>query len=117
MSWEALPICFDEKNLLQCYSRDFYGQGQGYCHYNYLCRLDKDAKVLDECFKETVRTVYDWRSKFVHDMKIPPIRETSMLSDFYNNKSVIIELTTKELKPIFERMLKRYFDQFQKKTS
>jgi hypothetical protein len=34
MSWEALPICFDEKKFLECYSRDYFGQGQGYCHYN-----------------------------------------------------------------------------------
>jgi hypothetical protein len=38
------------------------------------------------------------------------------LSTYYDHKEIIVELTTSELKPIFERMLKRYFDQFQKNT-
>ena len=113
-SWEALPICYNEQNFLDCYGRDYFGQGQGYCRYNYLCRLDKDQKLLNDCFVQTVKTIYDWRSKFVHDMRIPPIRETAILGDFYDDRMIMVELTTKELKPVFERMLKRYFDQFQK---
>jgi hypothetical protein len=115
-SWEALPICFDKNDFLQCYSIDFYGHGKGYCRYNYICKLDKDEKILDEYFRKTVKTIYDWRSKFVHNMKIPPISETAMRGDVYKNKSVIVELTTKELKPIFEKMIIRYFDGFPKKA-
>ncbi|MCW4005250.1 MAG: hypothetical protein NWF04_01425 [Candidatus Bathyarchaeota archaeon] len=113
-TYKVLPICFNEERFLECYSRDIYGRGKGYCNYNHLCKLGKDSKILNDCFVQTVKTIYDWRSKFVHNMKIPPIRETSMVSDSYDNKLVLVELTTKSLKPVFERMIKRYFDQFQK---
>jgi hypothetical protein len=116
-TWEALPICFDKKEHWKCYSRNPYGQGLGYCHYNYFCNLYKDEELLDKCFDKTVKTLYDWRSEFVHNAKIPPINETAIHGGIYKKKSIIVELTTKELKPVFEKMLKRYFDQHQKINS
>jgi len=114
MQWEALPICFNKEEYWKCYSKDIYGHGQGYCHYNYYCALDTDEILLDNCFTKIVKTVYDWRSGFVHEAQIPPITETTMLSDVYDDKLIIVELTTTELKPVFEKMVKRYFDQYQK---
>jgi hypothetical protein len=116
-AWEALPICFDAEKFLECYSTDYQGHGQGYCYFNYNCKLDNDIEILDQCFRKTVRTIYEWRSNFVHNMELPPIKETAVNSTYYDDKMILIELTTQELKPIFERMLKRYFDQFQKKIN
>jgi len=113
MTWEALPICFNEKEYWKCYGRDFYGRGTGYCRYNYNCQLSSNKELLDKCFSKIVKTLYDWRSEFVHNARIPPIRETAMLGGIYKEKPIIVELTTTELKPVFERMLKRYFDQHQ----
>jgi hypothetical protein len=114
-AWEALPICFVAEKFLECYSTDYQGHGQGYCYFNINCKLDNDVEVLDQCFSKTIKTIYEWRSNFVHNMTIPPIKETAMNSTYYDDKMILVELTTSELKPIFERMLKRYFDQFQKK--
>jgi len=116
-TWEALPICFDEKHYWKCYNREPYGRGRGlgYCHHNYYCPLIRDENMLEECFRETIKTIYDWRSKFVHGERLPPISEVAMIGDVYKKKSVIVELTTTKLKPIFEKMLKRFFDQYQKK--
>jgi len=111
----ALPVCFDEEHYWKCYSRDPYGRGIGYCHYHHFCPLIRDEKMLNEYFKETLETIYDWRSKFVHEAKLPPIREVASLGTIYEKRSIIVNLTTTKLKPTFERMLKRYFDQFQKK--
>jgi hypothetical protein len=113
-TWEALPICFDEEHYWKCYGRHFYGQGIGYCYQIYDCRLISDQDLLEGYFKKTVKAIYDWRSIFVHEAKLPPIREVAMLGGIYKGKSIIVELTTTKLKPVFERMLKRYFDQHQK---
>lgn len=114
MTWEALPICFDQEHYWKCHNRDFYGHGLGYCRYHH-CPLIEDGKMIEECFRKTVSFVYDWRSKFVHGERLPPILEISMVGDVYEKKQVIIELTTTKLKPLFEKMLKRYFDKYQKK--
>lgn len=111
---EALPICFDEEHYWKCYGRHFYGQGIGYCYQVHECRLISEKDLLEKCFVKTVKTIYDWRSMFVHEAKLPPIREVAMLGEIYKGKSIIVELTTTKLKPVFEKMLKRYFDQHQK---
>jgi hypothetical protein len=113
--WEALPVCFNKEQYWTCYGKDHYHRGTGYCRYNYHCPLYSDEKVLSECFKKTVKTVYDWRSKFAHNAQIPPITETAIHGGVYNGKKTLVELTTTELKPVFERMLKRYFDDYQMK--
>jgi len=71
--------------------------------------------MLDEYFRETIKTIYDWRSKFVHGERLPPISEVALRGDIYKRKPVIIELTTTRLKTVFERMLKKYFDKYQRK--
>lgn len=114
-TWEALPICFDEEQYWKCYSIDSYGHGLGYCRYECYCPVIHDERLLNRCFNKIVKTIYDWRSAFVHKIRIPPIREVATIGDFYENKHMVVELTTTKLKPIFEKMLKRYFDQFQKK--
>lgn len=115
-AWEVLPICFNRREYWKCYSKDFYGHGQGYCRLNYACSLPNDKKSLDRCFNKTIKTIYDWRSKFVHQITLPPIRETSILSSYYKGKPIIVELTIKDFRPVFEKMLKRYFDQFLTET-
>ena len=75
-----------------------------------------DKDMLDEVFKETIKTLYDWRSEFVHGERLPPITEFASLYDLYDGKPIIVELTTSQLRPIFEAMVKRYFDAQQKRV-
>jgi len=118
-TFEALPICFDNEKYWECYATR-HGQGLGYCYQVYDCRLVRDQDkfqektLLDECFEKTVRTLYDWRRKFVHEAKLPPIREVANVGGRYKKNFIIVELTTTELKPVFEKMLKRYFKHHQK---
>lgn len=119
MTWAALPICFDEKHYWKCYARDSFGRGLGFCFYVRHCSLTHDERMLNEHFEKTVKTIYDWRSKFVHEARLPPIGEVAMIASVYKKGKkflpVMIQLTTTKLKPVFERMLKRHFDQYQKK--
>jgi len=115
MTNRALPECFDEKHYWKCYSRHPSGRGMGYCHYDHYCPLIRDEKMIEEHFRKTVKIIYDWRSKFVHEARLPPIEEVAILGTIYKKKYMIDELTTTKLKPLFERMLKRYFDQYQRK--
>ncbi|MCJ7632676.1 hypothetical protein MUP77_09840 [Candidatus Bathyarchaeota archaeon] len=71
--------------------------------------------MLDKCFEDTIRTIYDWRSKLVHGERLPPVTEIAMVSDIYENEPIIVTLTISELKPLFERMITRYFDRLPKK--
>lgn len=112
LTYDALPICFDRKNYWKCYSTDFYGHGKGYCRYANECKLNED-KTLKRILNKTVNTLYDWRSMFVHNAEQPPIREKAILGGIYKKKQIITELTTTELKPLFEKMLKRFFDSHQ----
>lgn len=112
-----MPICFNEKEYWKCYSTDPYGHGQGYCRYNYDCPLPIDRELLDDRLKKTIQTIYDWRSKFVHQMILPPIRETASLSSYYKGKPIIVELTIKDFRPVFEEILKRYFKRFPKRDT
>lgn len=115
MTKRALPECFDEKHYWKCYSRDPFGRGIGYCRYDQYCPLIHDEKMIEEHFRKTVKIIYDWRSKFVHEATLPPIREVATLGTIYKKKHMIDVLTTTKLKAIFERMVKKYFDQYQKK--
>lgn len=94
---EFLPICFNEKEYWKCYSTDPYGHGQGYCRYNYDCPLPIDRELLDDRLKKTIQTIYDWRSKFVHQMILPPIRETASLSSYYKGNLLLLNLRLKIL--------------------
>jgi hypothetical protein len=117
-TWEALPICFDENYYWKCYFKDFYDHGKGYCYNTFNCRLlsdkESDKQFLKECFEQTVKALYDWRSKFLHEAKLPPIREVAMVEDIYKKKPIVVTLTTTQLKPMFERMLLNYFVNYQK---
>jgi hypothetical protein len=110
---EALPICFDSNRFWNCYAIDGFGHGQGFCRFKYDCTLLTNLQKLDKCFKETVRTIYDWRSKFVHDAKLPPVRETAINGTIYKGKYVVVELTTSDFKKVFEKLVKKFFDKFQ----
>ena len=111
--WEALPVCFDNEQYWKCYAIEYDGHGHGYCRYKYDCSLLSDEEKLDECFRATVKTIYDWRSKFVHDVQLPPVRETAIYGTLHKGKYVIVELTTTDFKPVFERLVKKFFDKFQ----
>ena len=111
--YAAFPICFDEQDYLKCYSRDFYGNALGFCHYNGAnCPLIDNEELINKYFERTIKTIYEWRSKFVHGDRYHPISEFASLGDFYEGEHIFVELTTHELKPIFEKMVKRYFDRF-----
>lgn len=110
----ALPICFNENEYWTCYGKSYYGQPFGYCLHVYDCRLFDQKQFRDKCLRKIIKMIYNWRSIFVHEAKQPPIRETVMLGGTYKKRNVIVELTTAELKPLFERMLKKYFNQYQK---
>jgi hypothetical protein len=114
--WEALPVCYDNKKYLKCYAIEYDGHGHGYCRFKYDCALLSDKQKLDENFKVTVKTIYEWRSKFVHDVELPPVRETAIYGTHHKGKYVIVELTTTDFKPVFERLVKKFFDKFQVNT-
>lgn len=114
--WEALPVCYNNKEYWNCYAVEYDGHGHGYCRFKYDCALLSDKQKLDESFKVTVKTIYEWRSKFVHDVQLPPIRETATYGARNKGKYVIVELTTTDFKPVFERLVKKFFDKFQVQT-
>jgi hypothetical protein len=113
-TWEALPVCYDESKYWNCYAVDFYGHGVGYCRLKHDCTLLTDEKKLDKCFKATVKTIHDWRSKFVHDTQLPPLKGNVSFETNYGNRRIIVEIATTELKTIFEQLIKRFFDKLQK---
>ena len=81
--------------------------------------MKSDDKFLNNSFKKIIKVIYSWRNQFVHEAQIPPFRETAVCGGVYkkNKKSpekrIVVLLTTKELKPIFERMIKKHFDKYQ----
>ncbi len=112
--YKALPICFNEETYWECYSIGYDGTGLGFCDNLEPCCLQCNKKMLDEKFEETIKTIYDWRSDWVHGERLPPIIELMPLVDTYKKKPIIVELTTNKLKSVFERMLKEYFDKQQR---
>ncbi|MCW4017955.1 MAG: hypothetical protein NWF00_04660 [Candidatus Bathyarchaeota archaeon] len=111
-TWEALPACYEENRYWNCYATDCSGRGVGYCRFENDCALLADEKRLDKCFKATVKTIYDWRSKFVHDVQLPPIGKTTIYDGTsYKKRDVVAELTITEFEPVFERLVKKVFDE------
>ena len=110
---EALPICFDYDSFWKCYAVDSFGHGEGFCRSNNDCPLLTDESKVDKCFKETVRTIYDWRRQFIHDAQLPPIRESASVGAIYKGKHCAVELATADFKMVFERLVKKFFDKFQ----
>lgn len=103
----ALPACFEPKEYWRCLT------SQGYCCDKTRCPVVADKERLDKCFKETIKTVYEWRSLSIHDLKVPPQREPLVYGVRYKGKYVPVELTTTEFKPAFEGFIKRFFDNYQ----
>jgi hypothetical protein len=110
----ALPACFELKEHWKCYTN---GSVQGYCRGKSSCPIMADKEKLDRCFKDTIKTIYDWRSGFIHDLKLPPLRETAVYGVRYRGKYVVAELSTAEFKPVFECLVKKFFDNYQVRTS
>lgn len=109
----ALPACFELKEYWKCYSTAPNGSGQGYCHGKSNCPIMADKEKLDRCFKDSIKTIYDWRSGFIHDLKLPPLRETAIYGVRYRGRYVVAELSTAEFKPVFEGLVKKFFDHYQ----
>jgi hypothetical protein len=103
----ALPACFEPKEYWRCLT------SQGYCCDKTRCPVAADKEKLDRCFKDTIRTVYEWRNLSIHDLKVPPPLDTNFYGLRYKGKYVPVELTTAELKPVFEGFIKRFFDKYQ----
>jgi hypothetical protein len=103
----ALPACFDPREYWRCLT------SQGYCCDKIRCPMVADKEKLDRCFKETIKTVYEWRNLSIHDLKVPPPLDTDFYGVRYKGKYVPAKLTTAELKPVFEGLIKRFFDNYQ----
>lgn len=114
---ERLPICFDKERFSDCYVTDCSGYAHGYCEHNPACPLMNEEERLKENFNKTVRTIYEWRSEFVHSGQLPPIKETPIYGSYptiISKKMALVKLTTSDLKPIFERLVMSFFDKFKK---
>jgi hypothetical protein len=106
----ALPACFELKEYWKCYST---GSSQGYCKNQSNCPIKSDVAKLDKSFKDTVKTIYELRSRYIHDLQLPPFRETATYGLRYRGKYVTAELMTAEFKPVFEGFVKKFFDNYQ----
>jgi hypothetical protein len=105
----ALPVCFELREYWKCYA---IGE-HGYCRGKSNCPLMADRGKLDKCFKDTVKTIYEWRSKFVHDLQLPPVRETTLFGVRYKGKFVNVEVTTVDFEAVFEGLVMKFFNKFQ----
>jgi len=108
----ALPACFELIQYWKCYSTATNGVGVGYCDKSD-CPIAADKGKLDKCFKDTIKTIYEWRSKFIHDLQLPPVRENALYGVRYKGQYSVAELTTTEFKPVFENLIKKFFDNYQ----
>jgi len=106
----GLPSCFELRQYWKCYAKT---SAQGYCADKSSCPLAADKDKLDKCFKDTIKTVYDWRSRFIHDLELPPVKEGVFYGVHYRGSLVVAEFRVAEFKPIFEGLIKRFFDQYQ----
>ncbi len=109
----ALPTCFDIRQYWKCYATAPNGSCLGYCRDNSKCQIASDKEKLDKCFKDTIKTIYEWRSRFTHDLQLPPLRETVLYGVRYRGQYAVAEVTTTEFKPVFEELIKKFFDNYQ----
>jgi hypothetical protein len=107
----ALPACFELREYWKCYTTS--SSGQGYCCDKSDCPIIANKGKMDKCFKDTIKTIYEWRSSFIHDAQLPPLREHAIYGVRYKGKYVIAELTTENFMPIFEDLVKKFFDKYQ----
>ncbi len=109
----ALPACFELRQYWKCYVTASNGSGLGYCPDKSDCPLVTDKEKLDKCFKDTIKTIYEWRSRFIHDLQLPPARETALYGVRYKGQYTVAEVRTMEFKPVFEGLIKKFFDNYQ----
>jgi hypothetical protein len=109
----ALPACFEPREYWKCHNKAPNQIDSGYCRDKSNCLIVTDKEKLDKCFKDTIKTIYEWRSGFIHNVQIPPLRGTALYGVRYRGKIAIAELTIIELKPVFEALIKRFFDNYQ----
>lgn len=109
----ALPACFELREYWKCYNTAVNGSGQGYCRDKSHCPIVTDEAKLDKCFKDTIKTIYEWRSRFIHDLQLPPVREIALYGVQYKGKYAVAEVAISEFKPVFECLIKKFFDNYQ----
>jgi len=110
----GLPSCFEPRQYWKCYAKTSV---QGYCADKSCCPLAADKDKLDKFFKDTIKTLYDWRSRFIHDLELPPVREGAFYGVHYRGSLVVTELKISEFKLVFEGLIKKFFDKYQIHTS
>ncbi len=106
----GLPSCFEPRQYWKCYTKT---SAQGYCKDKSSCLLAADKDKLDKFFKETLKTIYDWRIRFIHDLELPPVRDGAFYGVHYRGNLVAAELQVAEVKSVFEGLIKRFFDKYQ----
>ncbi len=104
----ALPACFEPRQHQKCYTT----LTNKNCTQT-SCPLLADKDKLDKNFKDTIKTLYEWRTRFVYDAQMPPQTQDGFYGVHYRGKYVLAELSTDEFKPVFERVIKRFFDNYQ----
>lgn len=103
-----LPKCYDWQN---CQIRG------GKCNPNVRCVLLTNQEAFKRQLNITTRIIYDYRSMFVHNARLPPFSgngEMVSVLDIYNGKPIVIEFRITDFEIILENALKRYFDGLQK---
>jgi hypothetical protein len=108
----AVPACFELKEYWKCISASS-GKGIEYCQNKSSCPLVADKEKLDKNFKDTIKTVYDWRSKYLHDLQLPPMKEITLYGLQHKGKYVNAQVSTTDFKPVFEGLIKKFFDNYQ----
>ncbi|NLF87891.1 hypothetical protein GX563_03620 [Candidatus Bathyarchaeota archaeon] len=110
----GLPSCFEPRQYWKCYAKTSV---QGYCADKSSCPLAADKDRLDKFFKESVKTLYDWRNRFIHDLKLPPVREGAFYGVHYRGSLTVAELKVAMFKPVLEGLIKKFFDKYQIQNS
>ena len=103
----AMPICFDSRKPEKCLSEP------GYYDDKSRCTIIADEAKLDKCFKDTIKTIYEWRNRYIYDAQLPPLRENALYGIQYRGKNANAEVSVADLKPVFEALIKRFFDKYQ----
>lgn len=108
-----LPGCFKPREYWKCLSIRPDGSIKGYCCDKANCPIRADESKLDKCFKETVKSIYEFRNKFIHDLQLPPIGNSVLYEVQNKGKYTTAELTATEIKPVIEGLIKKFFDNYQ----
>jgi hypothetical protein len=109
----ALPICYEKNRPWNCYTINNSQQNQGYCQNKNDCTLISDVHKLDKCLKDTIKTLHDWQTKFIHDAQLPPTKELSIYGETISKDKYLATLSTTQFKTVFEQLVKKFFDKYQ----